>query len=122
MELAELQSSFIWKQKFINLRADLEKRERDRLNGSSSWNQDEELMCGWNDILETFSALKKFAKTILTVFSSTYACETLFSSLNYIKNEKRNRLTDDSSLACVMLKNTKYKPNIKELATGIQPH
>ena len=45
MELAELQSSFIWKQKFINLRADLEKRERNRLTGSSSRNQDEELMC-----------------------------------------------------------------------------
>ena len=122
MELAELQSSFIWKQKFINLRADLEKRERDRLTGSSSRNQDEESMCAWNDIPETFSALKKFAKAILIVFSLTYTCETLFSSLNYIKNEKRNRLTDDSSSACVILKNTKYKPNIKELAFGIQPH
>ena len=79
-------------------------------------------MCAWNDIPETFSALKKFAKAILTVFSSTYTCETLFFSLNYIKNEKRNWLTDNSSSACVMLKNTKYKPNIKELATGIQPH
>ena len=78
MELAELQSSFIWKQKFINLRADLEKRERDRLTGSSSRNEDEELMCAWNDIPEIFSALKKFAKAILTVFSSTYTCETLF--------------------------------------------
>ena len=122
MELVELQSSFLWKQKFINLRADLEKRERDRLTGSSSRNQDEELMCAWNDNPETFSALKKFAKAILTVFSSTYTCETLFSSLNYIKNEKRNWLTDDSSSACLMLKSTKYKPNIKELATWIQPH
>ena len=99
----------------------MEKREQDRLTGSTLRNQDKELMCAWNDIPETFSALKKFAKAILTVFSSTYTCET-FSFLNYIKNEKRNRLTDDSSSAYVMLKNTKYKPNIKELATGIQPH
>ena len=122
MELAELQSNFIWKQKFINLRADLEKSERDRLTRSSSRNQDEELMRAWNDTPETFSALKKFAKAILTVVSSTYTSETLYSSLNYIMNEKRNRLTDDSSSVCVMLKNTKYKPNIKELATGIKPH
>ena len=58
MELVELQSSFIWKQKFINLKANLEKYERDRLTGSSSRNQDEELMCAWNDIPETFSAQK----------------------------------------------------------------
>ena len=53
---------------------------------------------------ETFNALKNFAKAILTAFSSLYTCETLFSSPNYIKNEKRNQLTDNSSSACVMLK------------------
>ena len=90
MGLVELQSSFIWKQKFINLRADLEKRERDRLTGSSLRNQEEELICGWNFIPETLRALKKFAKAILTVFSSTYTCETLFSSLNYIKKEEES--------------------------------
>ena len=34
MELVEFQSSSIWKQKFISLRASLEERERDRLHGS----------------------------------------------------------------------------------------
>ena len=100
----------------------MKKRERGRLTGSSSRNQNEELMCAWNDIPKTSSTLKKFAKAILSVFSSTYTCKTSFSLLNYIKDEKRNWLTDDSSSAGVMLKNTKYKPNIKELATGIQPH
>lgn len=122
MELVEFQSSSIWKQKFISLRADLEERERDRLHGSGSCNQDEELLLAWNSIPETFGALKRFVKAMLTIFSSTYACETLFSSLNYIKNEKRNRLTDDASSACVIIKNTKYKPKIKELTAGVQHH
>ena len=81
----KLQSSFIWKQKFFNLRANLEKCEWDRWTGSSLQNQ-EELRRVWNEIPETFSALKKFANAILTLFSATYICETLFSSLNYIKN------------------------------------
>ena len=87
----EFQSSSIWKQKFISLRTSLEERERDRLNGSGSCNQDEELLLAWNSIPETFGALKRFIKALLTIFSSTYACETLFSSLNCIKNEDMNR-------------------------------
>ena len=104
MELVEFQSSSIWKQKFISLRASLEERERDRLHGSGSCNQDEELLLAWNSIPETFGALKGFIKALLTIFSSTYACETLFSSLNCIKKENRNRLTADASSACVIIK------------------
>lgn len=108
--------------KFIDLRTDLEQYERDRLHGVDSFNQDEELLIAWNSIPETFCSLKKFVKAMLTIFSSTYACETLFSSLNYIKNKRRNRLTDDASSACVILKNTNYNPEIKELATRVQHH
>ena len=93
MELVEFQSSSIWKQNFISLRASLEERERGRLHGSGSCNQDEELLLACNSIPETFDALKRFIEALLTIFSSTYACETLFSSLNCIKNENRNRLT-----------------------------
>ena len=60
MELVEFQSSFILKQKFISLRASLEEHERDRLHGSGSCNQDEELLLAWNSIPETFGALKRF--------------------------------------------------------------
>ena len=104
----EFQSIFFFKQKFISPRASLEERERDRLHGPGSCNQDEELLLAWNSIPETFGALKRFIKALLTIFSSTYACETLFSSLNCIKNENRNRLTDDASSACVLLKNSHY--------------
>ena len=58
MELVEFQSCSIWNQKFISLRASLEERERDRLHGSGSCNQDEELLLAWNSIPEMFGALK----------------------------------------------------------------
>ena len=114
MELVEVQSSSICKQKFISLRASLEEHERDRLHGSGSCNLDEELLLVWNSIPETFGALKGFIKALLKIFSSTYACETLFSSLNCIKNENRNRLSDDASSACVLIKNSHYEQNIIE--------
>ena len=104
MELVDFQSSSIWKQKFISLRASLEERERVRLHGSGSCNQDEELLLAWNGISETFGALKRFIEALLTIFSSAYACETLFSSRSCIKNENRNRLTYDASSACVLIK------------------
>ena len=60
LELVEFQSSSIWKQKVISLRASLEEHERDRLHGSGSCNQDEELLLAWNSISETFGALTGF--------------------------------------------------------------
>ncbi|KAG9486982.1 hypothetical protein GDO78_007052 [Eleutherodactylus coqui] len=49
-----------------------------------------------------------------------YFCETLFSALNNIKTNKRNRLTDEVSSACLALKRTKYQPSIEDLANEIQ--
>ncbi|KAK1338957.1 hypothetical protein QTO34_019626 [Cnephaeus nilssonii] len=57
---------------------------------------------------------------LLTIFPSTYFCEALFSALNNIKTNKRNRLTDEVSSACLGLKCTKYQPSIEDLANEIQ--
>ena len=46
--------------------------------------------------------------------------ESLFSEMNFIKSDLRNRLTDECSVACTLLKVTNYKPNINELASTIQ--
>lgn len=63
------------------------------------------------------STLKTLAKFILSIFFSTYACESLFPKINYIKNSKRNAMTDESSSTCVLLKVTKYEPDMKYLTT-----
>jgi hypothetical protein len=70
----------------------------------------------WNSLPDSYSDLKKLAMALITIFPSTYFCETLFSDLNNIKSNKRNRLTDDVSGACLVLKNTSYKPNLKSLS------
>lgn len=121
LQLAELQSSSIWKQKFVDLRVRLEIIERDRCNGlKPHLSAENEVLSVWNDLPETFKSLKNVAVAISCIFSSSYSCESLFSTMNFIKSDIRSRLTDDLSAACIGLKNTKYSPDIKFLSSGIQ--
>ncbi|GFT31154.1 uncharacterized protein TNCV_3645511 [Trichonephila clavipes] len=117
MQLIDFQSSSIWIQKFIETRKKLELIEAERLTSNISKNTSNEI---WNSIPDAFNCLKKLAYAILTIFSSTYACESLFSEKNNIKDSLRNRLTDDSNSACILLKVTSYNPDISYLSSNLQ--
>ncbi|GFV46866.1 uncharacterized protein TNCV_1938891 [Trichonephila clavipes] len=103
MQLIDFQSSSIWIQKFIETREKVELIEVERLTSNISKNTSNEILETWNSIPDAFNCLKKLAYAILTIFSSTYACESLFSEINNIKDSLRNRLTDDSNSACILL-------------------
>jgi hypothetical protein len=90
------------------------------LNNEEECNYEQEILSAWNRLPDTFSDIKNLAMALLTIFSSKYFCETLFSALNNIKTNKRNRLTDEVSGACLGLKCTKYEPAIEELADNLQ--
>jgi hypothetical protein len=120
MQLIDFQSSSIWIQKFIETRKELELIETERLTSNISENANNKILETWNALPDTFNCLKKLAHAILTIFSSTYACESLFSEMNNIKDSVRNRLTDDSSSACILLKVTSYNPNICYLSSNLQ--
>ncbi|GFW58674.1 dimer_Tnp_hAT domain-containing protein [Trichonephila clavipes] len=105
MQLIDFQSSSTWIQKFVETRKKLELIEAERLTSNISKNTSNEILETWNLIPDAFNCLKKLAYDILTIFSSTYACESLFSEINSIKDSLRNRLTDDSNSACIL--NTK---------------
>jgi len=64
--------------------------------------------------------LKNFATALLSMFSSTYACESLFSVMNFLKSRNRSSLTDEISSLCISLRVTKYKPNVKSLSAVMQ--
>jgi hypothetical protein len=74
----------------------------------------------WNAIPETFNCLKKVAVAILSLFPSTYLCESLFFTMNFIKSDVRSRLTDGTSAGCIALKTAKCTPNIKHLSSMVQ--
>lgn len=88
--------------------------------GSTVGSSDNETLKVWNSLPNNFKSMKALGVALLTVFGSSYACEQLFSALNYIKSDVRNRLTDDQSAACIALKLTEYEPRFDKLATGKQ--
>ncbi|GFV49868.1 dimer_Tnp_hAT domain-containing protein [Trichonephila clavipes] len=120
MQLIDFQSSSIWIQKFIETRKKLELIEAERLRSNISKNTSNEILETWNSISDAFDCLKKLAYAFLTIFSSTYACESLFSEINNIKDSLKNRLTDDSNSACILLKVTSYNPDISYLSSNLQ--
>ncbi|GFS97797.1 uncharacterized protein TNCV_2017761 [Trichonephila clavipes] len=120
MQLIDFQSSSIWIQKFIETRKKFELIEAERLTSNISKNTSNEILETWNSIPDSFNCLKKLAYAILTIFSSTYACESLFSEINNIKDSLRNRLTDDSNSACILLKVTSYNPDISYFSSNLQ--
>ncbi|GFW98066.1 uncharacterized protein TNCV_2491221 [Trichonephila clavipes] len=120
MQLIDFQSSSIWIQKFIETREKLELIEVERLTSNISKNTSNEILETWNSIPDAFNCLKKLAYAILTIFSSTYACETLFSEINNIKDSLRNRLTDDSNSACILLNVTSYNSDLSYLSSNLQ--
>ncbi|GFY14108.1 uncharacterized protein TNCV_3612971 [Trichonephila clavipes] len=80
-QLIDFQSSSIWIQKFIETRKELELIEAERLTSNISKNTSNEILETWNSIPDAFDCLKKLAYAILTIFSSTYACESLFAEI-----------------------------------------
>ncbi|GFX45252.1 dimer_Tnp_hAT domain-containing protein [Trichonephila clavipes] len=117
MLLIDFQSSSIWIQKFIETRKKLELIEAERLSSNNASNEILEI---WNSIPDAFNYLKKLANAILTIFSSTYPCESLFSEINNIKDSLRSGLTDNSNSACILLKVTSYNPDISYLSSNLQ--
>ncbi|MBN3284796.1 GTD2B protein, partial [Polyodon spathula] len=75
-------------------------------NGEKAESAENEILKVWNSLPNSFKAMKTLGISLLTFFGSSYFCEQLFSGMNLIKSDMRNRLTDDMSDACVALKMT----------------
>lgn len=115
--------------KFKSLTADLENvaRQKAILAQEHKWSDienipktDKLVFETWNAIPDTYMNMKKYAFGVLSIFGSTYLCEQVFSSMNYIKSKYRSRLTDDSLQSCVKIKVTSYSPNIEKICSDVQ--
>ncbi|XP_058027186.1 general transcription factor II-I repeat domain-containing protein 2-like [Ahaetulla prasina] len=118
MELVEFQESSMWKNKFYSLRQTLEKIEG--VTKDSTVSSENEVLKVWNSLPVNFKSMKALGIAFLTLFGSSYACEQLFSALNYINSDTRSRLTDDLRAACVALILTKYEPRLDKLSACTQ--
>ena len=129
LELADIADKDMWVPKFKRLADDLEDVARQKATRAQNhkWSDIENLprpdklvFETWNAIPDTYMNMKKYALGVLSIFGSTYACEQLFSTMNYIKNKHRSRLTDDTLQSCVKMKVTSYSPHFQTLCAEVQ--
>ena len=121
MELLEFKENYWWTCKFCDLRERLEKIECEgMMNENTTSNSENKILKVWNSLPISFKSMKSLGIALLTLFGSSYSCEQLFSTMNFIKSKRRNRLTDDMSSACITLKFTKYEPSINKLSATLQ--
>ena len=121
MGLLELKKNYLRPCKFFDLRDILEKIECEgMMNENATSNSENEILKVWNSLPISFKYIKSLGIALLTLFGSSYSCDQMFSTMNFIKSERRNRLTDDTSSVCVTLKFTKYEPSINKLSATLQ--
>ena len=71
---------------------------------------------------EKYPALPYLARTHLTLFASTYFCETLFSAMNHIKSKNRSRLSNEHlvellRITVISSRNPQYQKFVKSKPT-----
>ena len=69
-----------------------------------------------------FSILSKLTIHILTMFGSTYCCESAFSNMNFIKNKFRSCLMNQHLHRSLRLATAELEPRFKELARKQKCH
>lgn len=108
----------MWKTKFEDLISAVEGKlcERCADNVDHTVKIENVILNVSDSLPNNFISMKKLVIALLTMFGSTYSCENLFSSMNFVKSCNRNRLDRELTAKCVKLMNTKYKPNIKKLS------
>lgn len=115
MELLEIQNKCIWVQKLQQMVAQIEENESCMKEAPQ-----EIIFKCWNSFPNNYINAKRLAFGILTFFGSTYNCEQLFSSMNYMKNKYRGKMTDESLKAELLIKCTAYTPDLSKLANNLQ--
>jgi len=66
----------------------------------------------WCAAMKAFPSLAMEAMTVLVPFSTTYNCESSFSTMMYIKNKYRNRLQLEDDLRVAL---SKIEPSFERI-------
>lgn len=62
-----------------------------------------------------FEVINLVVAKLLSIFGSTYVCESAFSNLKYRKSKCRSQITDENLEAEMRCSATNFTPNFKEL-------
>lgn len=67
---------------------------------------------------DRFRNTRSIAMLLLTIFPSTYICEASFSAMNCLKNQARNRMSDEHLGECLKIATTEYRPDFRKIASS----
>ncbi len=67
---------------------------------------------------EKYPNVKRAALKMLSMFGSTYVCESVFSTLKHVKSKHRSVLTDTHVKELLRVATTDYKPDLKRIVQG----
>ena len=73
----------------------------------------------WNSKPDDFGSVKKLTISLLSIFSSTYSSESLFSIINQVHSKKQIDRGKFGSMHFTF-QSTLYQPDIKNLATNMK--
>ena len=69
-----------------------------------------------------YPELKKTSARLLSVFSTTYCFESLFSSMKFVKSKYRPSLTNEHLSEFIRTDLTSYRPDFQKLANKMKTH
>ncbi|KAJ8333451.1 hypothetical protein SKAU_G00118300 [Synaphobranchus kaupii] len=73
----------------------------------------------WKNVpMEKYPNVKRAALRLLSMFGSTYVCESVFSTLNLVKSKHRSVLTDTHVKELLRVATTDYKPDLRKIVEG----
>lgn len=71
---------------------------------------------------EKYKTIQKCAQLLLTLFTSTYLCESSYSKMKYAKNVYRNRLTNEHLDALLRVACSNFKPDLNKIVKNLVQH
>lgn len=76
----------------------------------------------WKLVPDKYKTIQKCAHLILTLFASTYLCESSYSKMKFAKNIYRNRLTDSHLDDVLRVACSNYKPDLSKIVISLSQH
>ena len=64
--------------------------------------------------------LKQAACRLISIFGTTYCCESLYSTMKFVKSKYRSQLTNQHLTELLRTALTKYTPNFKDLTKSLR--
>ena len=75
----------------------------------------------WKIVPEVkYPLLKKISIKFISIFGSTYTCESLFSTIKFVKSKYRANLTTEHLSELLRTATTSLKPDFKRLTSKVQ--